>query len=51
MKTLGLGLILAAMASTAFGGTVGAPEIDGSMAASAVTLIAGGMLVLRSRKK
>ncbi len=50
MKVLGLALILAALAGSAFAG-VGAPEIDGSTATAAIALVAGGLVVLRARKR
>jgi LPXTG-motif cell wall-anchored protein len=42
--------LLVGLAGSAFAGVV-APEIDASSAAAAVTLISGGLLVLRSRRK
>ncbi len=50
MKLFGLALILAGIAGTMFGITA-VPEIDGSSSVSAVTLIAGSLLILRSRRK
>ncbi len=44
-------LLLCATASSAFGAAVPAPEIDGNTAVSAVTLIAGGLMVIRGRKR
>jgi hypothetical protein len=51
MKSLGYVLLTLALAAPAFGVDRGVPEIDGNTAASAVALIAGGLLILRSRKK
>jgi hypothetical protein len=51
MKTIGTLIMLLATASSAFAGfepTV--PEIDANMAGSALALISGGLLVLRSRR-
>jgi hypothetical protein len=50
MKILGYALSLLALTVPAFG-AVPAPEIDGNTAVSAVALVAGGLLVLRSRRK
>jgi LPXTG-motif cell wall-anchored protein len=49
-RALGLAILLASVAGFAFAG-LSAPEIDGSSAVAAVGLLAGGLLVLRSRKK
>jgi hypothetical protein len=43
-------LLFLAAASFAFAGTNPAPEIDANMAGSALALISGGLLVLRSRR-
>jgi len=50
-KVLEVVLILAATASVALAGSVTAPEIDASAGVAAVTLLGGGLLVLRSRRK
>jgi hypothetical protein len=50
IRAVGMALLLASVAGFAFAGNP-TPEIDGSSAAAAVGLLAGGMLVLRSRKK
>jgi hypothetical protein len=50
MKYAGSLLILLALSAPAFA-AVPAPEIDGNTAVSAVALVAGGLLVLRSRRK
>ncbi len=52
MKAIGLSLILLGIAASAFAGTApGVPEIDGGSAVSAVTVIAGSVLILRARRK
>ncbi len=51
LKVLGFGLLLVGAASSAFAGTIVAPEIDGTTAASAMVLLSGGLLVLRARRK
>ena len=50
MRILGLALVIAGLAGTALAGSV-APEIDGSTASAAVALVAGGLIVLRARKR
>jgi len=50
-KLLGLGLMAAAVAGNCFAGLTAAPEIDGSSAGAAIALIAGAMLIIRSRKR
>jgi len=50
-KFFGLTLLLVGAASFAFAGSVAAPEIDGTTAASAIVLLSGGLLVLRSRRR
>jgi hypothetical protein len=50
MRAIGMAVLLASAASFAFAG-VSAPEIDGSSGVAAIGLLAGGLLVLRSRKK
>lgn len=49
-RTIGMAILLVSVAGFSFAGTV-APEIDGSSGMAAVGLLAGGLLVLRSRKK
>lgn len=51
MKNLGLFIILCGLTANAFGFVVSAPEIDSTSAVSAVALLAGCTLVLRSRRK
>lgn len=50
MRILGMAILLASVAGGAFAFTA-VPEIDGSSAASAVGLLTGALLVLRSRRK
>jgi hypothetical protein len=45
------GILLLGIATSVFGGSVVTPEIDGSTAASAITLLSGAALVLHSRRK
>jgi len=49
-RFIGMAILLASIASVA-SAQVQAPEIDGSSAAAAVGLLAGGLLVWRSRSK
>lgn len=51
MKLLGLGLLLAGAAGSAFATAVSAPEIDGGSAVSSLVLLSGGLLVLRTHRK
>ena len=51
MRTIFASVLLLGIATAVFGGGVTTPEIDGSTAASAITLISGAVLVLRSRRK
>jgi hypothetical protein len=51
MKNILSSVMLLGIATMAFGGNVAAPEIDASTAASAITLISGAALVLRSRRR
>ena len=50
MKVLGLMLMIAGLAGTAFAG-LPAPEVDSNSAYAAVTLLSGGLLILRARRK
>lgn len=50
-RLLGMATILAGVAGHAFAGIIVVPEIDGSSATAAVTLLSGGLLVLRSRRR
>jgi hypothetical protein len=51
MKLFGLSLLLAGAASSAFATAVAAPEIDGGSTVSALVLLSGGLLVLRTSRK
>ena len=51
MRTIFASVLLLGITTTAFGGFVNSPEIDGTTAAGALTLISGAVLVLRSRRK
>jgi LPXTG-motif cell wall-anchored protein len=44
-------VVLLLTASTAFAGSVTVPEIDPGVGISALALLSGGLLLLRSRRK
>lgn len=50
-KFMGFSLLWIGAASFAFAGVTVAPEIDGASAVSAVVLLTGSLLVLRTRRK
>lgn len=50
-KIIGFSLLLLGAASFAMATPVATPEIDGSSATTAIALLSGGLLVLRSRRK
>ena len=50
-KLTGLALMLLGVAGIASAGVPTVPEIDGPTATSALALLAGGLLILRARKK
>ena len=50
-KLSGVLLLLAGSAVVAMGGTKLVPEIDPSSAVGALALLAGGLLVIRGRRK
>lgn len=50
-RIVGFTLMFAAMASIALADNVAAPEIDASSGVTAITLLAGGLVVLRSRRR
>jgi hypothetical protein len=50
-KVFEVALILVGTACVALAGSVTAPEIDASAGVAAVTLLTGGLLVLRSRRR
>jgi len=43
--------LLLGLTTFAFGGIADVPEIDGNSAVAAVAMVAGGMLVIRGRRK
>ncbi len=43
-------LLFLALATSAFAGTLPAPEIDATSATAAFTVLSGGILLLRSRR-
>ncbi len=51
MKIAGFVLILVGMSGAAMAIPVGVPEVDGGTAASAICLVSGALLVLKSRFK
>jgi hypothetical protein len=51
MKLVGMMMLFVGISGSAFAGVVLAPEIDASSATAAVTLITGGLLVLRARRR
>lgn len=50
-KTLGMLLLMAAVSAVCFAQTAPAPEVDPASAGSALALVAGALLVIRSRKR
>ncbi len=50
-KVLGLALIIVGASSALMAGASAVPEIDASTGASALAILAGGILVLRARRK
>jgi hypothetical protein len=50
-KILGLALMMVGASSAVLAGVFVAPEIDASTGASALAILAGGILVLRARRK
>ena len=51
MKILGMMLLVAAMAGSALAQAAPVPEIDGGTAVSALALVSGALLVVKSRFK
>jgi hypothetical protein len=52
MKVLGMILVLVGAASSAFAGVIAeVPEIGGASAVSAIAVVSGSLLILRSRRK
>ena len=50
-KVLGIALIVVGASSALMAGVAAVPEIDASTGASAIAIVAGGILVLRARRK
>ncbi|HET7184535.1 MAG TPA: hypothetical protein VFI82_07605 [Terriglobales bacterium] len=50
-KLIGTALLIAGLSSAAIAGTFTVPEIDAATAVSAITLVAGALLIIRGRKK
>ena len=50
-KIIGLAMVLMGMSVSAFATPFPVPEIDASTGASAVALLSGGLMVIRSRRK
>ena len=50
-RLIGLSMLLMGAAVCAFAGISRVPEIDASSGVAAVTLLSGGLLVLRSRRR
>jgi LPXTG-motif cell wall-anchored protein len=51
MKVPGMLLVLVGVAGSAFAGAVAVPEIDGGSAVAGIAVVAGALLILRSRRK
>ena len=51
MRIVGLSLLVLGLAGSVFAGGVAAPEIDGNTVGVAIALVAGGLVVLRARKR
>ena len=52
VRLIGLGMLLLGLGGQLFGGfPAGAPEIDPSAAVAALTLLSGGLVVLRARRR
>ncbi len=51
MKALGIAVLLLTVAGAALAVAIDAPEIDGTSAVTGLGLLAGAILVLRSRRK
>lgn len=49
-KIIGLAMVLMSASVSAFATPLPAPEIDASTGASALALLSGGLMVLRSRR-
>lgn len=51
MKVIGLVVLLLGATGSAFAGATVAPEIDAATGIGALTLISGGLTILRARRK
>lgn len=51
VRLLGISLLFLGSSSFVFAGVTTVPEIDANAAAGAVTLLTGGLLVLRARRR
>jgi hypothetical protein len=51
VRVIGIAISMASVAGIAFAGVVSVPELDASSGVAAIGLIAGGWLILRSRRK
>jgi len=51
LRWTGISLLILGAGAAAFAGNFATPEIDANSAAGAVALLAGGILVLRARKR
>jgi len=51
MKTVGMMLLVAGVSGIALGNPTAAPEIDASSSISALSLLSGALLVIKSRRK
>jgi len=50
-KILGLALLMIATSVSCLAGIVALPEIDPAAGGAAIALVAGGLIVIRSRRK
>jgi hypothetical protein len=51
VRLLGVSLLIVSISGIAFAGSLPVPEIDSSTGVAAMGLLAGGFLILRSRKR
>lgn len=50
-RTIGMAMLLMGVAGNALAGLAPSPELDASSGVAAMTLLAGGLLVLRTRRR
>lgn len=50
-KILGLALLMIGAAANCLAGVIATPEIDPASGVAAIVVLAGGLLVIRSRRK